>query len=119
MVALKALFFTLASVIAVNADWHISFTYADGGQIESHGFVNSGCVNFSKTNSAIVTVFFDNNINTDTLELVAQWIGLGRNVRTRAKDRKGISVVGTTLRYVLIYLKIEKDYLGISNEDNK
>ena len=70
MVALKAVFFTLAaSVIAVNADWHISFTYADGGQIESHGFFNSGCVNFSKTNSEIITVFFDNNINTDTLEL--------------------------------------------------
>jgi len=49
----------------------------------------------------------------------SDWVGLGRNVRTRAKDRKGISVVGTTLRYVLIYLKIEKDYLGISNEDNK
>ena len=69
MVALKAVFFTLASVIAVNADWHVSFTYADGGQITAHGFVNSGCVNFSKTNSAITTLYFDNNINTDTLQL--------------------------------------------------
>lgn len=42
MVALKTLFFTLTSVIAVKADWHISFTYADSGQIESHGLFKSG-----------------------------------------------------------------------------
>jgi len=66
---------------------------------------------------AILADLHSFRVNVD--RLVAQWIGLGRNVRTRAKDRKGISVVGTTLRYVLIYLKIEKDYLGISNEDNK
>jgi len=51
----------------VNADWHISIslTYADGGQIEFHVYLNLGCVNFSKTNSEIITTF----INTDTLEL--------------------------------------------------
>jgi hypothetical protein len=38
MVTFKTIFFTLASVIVVNADWRISFTYADGGQIEAHGF---------------------------------------------------------------------------------
>jgi len=72
MVAMKTVFFTLASVIAVNADWHISFTFADGGQVTAHGFRNSGCVNFSKTNSDIKTLYFENNINTDTLELYHQ-----------------------------------------------
>ena len=72
MVALKTVFFTLASVIAVNADWHVSFTFADGGQVTAHGFLNSGCVNFGKTNSDIKTLYFENNINTDTLELYHQ-----------------------------------------------
>ncbi|KAF8149338.1 hypothetical protein B0H34DRAFT_182028 [Crassisporium funariophilum] len=69
MVALNTILLTLASVIAVNADWHVSFTFADGGQIEAHGFVNSGCVNLSKTNSDIISVYFEDNINSDTLEL--------------------------------------------------
>ena len=37
---------------------------------------------------------------------VAQWIGWSWNGVTRAKDRMRISVVGTTLRSVLMYLKI-------------
>ena len=69
MVSIKTVFFTLASVIAVNADWRLSFTYADGGQVTAHGFVNSGCVNFSKTNSNMITLYFEKNINTDTLKL--------------------------------------------------
>ena len=72
MVALKTVFYTLTSVIAVNADWHVSFTFADGGQVTAHGFLNSGCVNFSKTNSDIKTLYFDNNINTDTIKLYHQ-----------------------------------------------
>ena len=69
MVAFKTVLLTLASVVAVNADWHISFTYADGDQIEANGFFNLGCVNFNKTNSEITTIYFDNNIDTDTLKL--------------------------------------------------
>jgi hypothetical protein len=38
IVALKTVLFTLNSATAVNVDWQISFTYADGGQIEFHGF---------------------------------------------------------------------------------
>ena len=72
MVALKTVLFTLASVIAVNADWHVSFTYADDGQVTAHGFTNSGCVNLSKTDSKMITLYFDNNINTDTLKLYTQ-----------------------------------------------
>ncbi|KAF9527242.1 hypothetical protein CPB83DRAFT_856613 [Crepidotus variabilis] len=55
--------------MAVKADWQASFTYADGGQITAHGFVNSGCVNLFKTDSQIVTVFLEGNINVDTIEL--------------------------------------------------
>lgn len=70
MIVVKSLLITLAAtVLAVNADWHVSFTYADGGQIEAHGFVNSGCVDLTKTDSDIVTVYFEDNINSDTLEL--------------------------------------------------
>jgi hypothetical protein len=72
MVAVKTVLFTLASVMAVNADWHVSFNFADGGQVTAHGFVNSDCVNFSKTNSDITTLYFDKNINTDTLKLYHQ-----------------------------------------------
>ncbi|KAF9462515.1 hypothetical protein BDZ94DRAFT_721113 [Collybia nuda] len=72
MVAIKSIAFALATtVLAVNADWHLSFTYEDGGQVTSSGFLNSGCVDLSKTDSNIITIYFENNINSDTVELYA------------------------------------------------
>jgi hypothetical protein len=69
MVAIKTILFTLASVIAVNADWQVSFTYADGGQVENHGFVNSDCVNFSQDQLRHRHTLLRTTINADTLEL--------------------------------------------------
>lgn len=75
MVAIKALLVTLATtVLAANADldWHVSFTFEDGKQVTASGFRNSGCVNFGKTDSDIATIYFDSNINSDTVELYHQ-----------------------------------------------
>jgi len=66
IIALKVILFTLASIIAVNTDWQVSFTYADGSQTAAKGFLNSGCVNFGKSD---LRDNFVKNIDTHTLEL--------------------------------------------------